>query len=288
MRLGTMNSGKVTVNGNNCATNGSNRQIVDDRRLVYKRIRKGRKGKGYVRVVTNVGHLNIEIHCDKVPLTCDNFLTLAERQIYNGNRWHQVRRGYLAQVGNPNGQSAWGGSIKDEIRTTLTHDSAGVVSMWSSGRDTNRCMWFVCFDALPRLNKIHTVFGKVVGGLAVLKKMEAEGEMGHPLTVERIEVLVNPIRQCREQLRKEREAGNVSVPRPLGQPGGGMGMHPAVATASLSGGRSDTRASAGQQDEGKMVVRGRMSGGGNLPSARELILASVKQCEDGHRHVPWM
>lgn len=200
------------------------RRAEDERKAVYKRIRKGRKGKGYVRVVTNIGHLNIELHCDKVPTTCDNFLTLAERKYYDGLIWHRVVPGYIAQTGDPtgtgdNGDSAWGGFVKDEIRTSLNHDAPGVVSMANSGRDTNRSQWFVCFQAARELDGAHTVFGKVVGGLYVLKEMENEAELSHPLTVERIEVLVNPIRQIREQLRQKRgeaaRATTSALPAPL-------------------------------------------------------------------------
>eukprot|EP00737_Agarophyton_chilense_P000599 gb/GEZJ01000667.1/.p1 GENE.gb/GEZJ01000667.1/~~gb/GEZJ01000667.1/.p1 ORF type:complete len:640 (+),score=52.47 gb/GEZJ01000667.1/:3303-5222(+) len=181
----------------------------EERKLVYKKIRKGKKGKGYVRVVTNIGHLNIELHCDRVPTTCDNFLTLSERRYYDGLTWHRVVPGFIAQTGDPTGkgdggESAWGGYVKDEIRANLSHDAPGIVSMANSGRDTNRSQWFICFDAASHLDGTHTVFGKVVGGLYVLQKMESEAEMGHPLTVERIEVLVNPIRQARVQLEKSK------------------------------------------------------------------------------------
>lgn len=186
--------------------------MADERKLAYKRIRKGRKGKGYVHVVTNVGHLNIELHCDKVPMTCDNFLQLAERKYYDGLAWHTVIPGHLAQTGDPSGSgggaetSAWGGFVRDEIRTSLRHDSEGVVSMANMGRDTNRSQWFVTFSKAPQLDGRHTVFGKVVGGLSVLQKMEGEGETGNPLTIERIEVLVNPIRREREKMAVEKSA----------------------------------------------------------------------------------
>lgn len=180
-----------------------------ERKMVYKKIRKGKKGKGYVRVVTNIGHLNIELHCDRVPTTCDNFLTLCEKKYYDGLPWHRVVPGFIAETGDPTGtgeggQSAWGGCIKDEIRTNLTHEAAGVVSMANTGRNTNKSRWFICFDAAPHLDGSHTVFGKVVGGLYVLQKMESEAERGHPLTVERIEVLVNPVRQARQRIEKEK------------------------------------------------------------------------------------
>lgn len=185
----------------------------EERKLVYKRIRKGKKGKGYVRVVTNIGHLNIELHCDKVPMACDNFLTLAERNYYDNNIWHRIVPGFIAQTGDPTGtgnagESAWGGYVKDEIRTSLTHDSAGIVSMANSGKDTNRSQWFVCLAPAKHLDGAHTVFGKVVGGLFLLKKMEKEAELGRTLTVERIEVLVNPIRQIREGTNPEKQKRN--------------------------------------------------------------------------------
>lgn len=206
-------SGQAGTSSRNANPKASEqKQAEDERRAAYRRVRKGRKGKGYIRVVTNIGHLNIELHCDKVPMTCDNFLTLAERRYYDGLHWHRVVPGFIAQTGDPTGSgdcgdSAWGGYVKDEIRTSLNHDAPGVVSMANhGGRDTNRSQWFVCFEAAPHLDGAHSVFGKVVGGLCVLKKMETEATMGHPLTVERIEVLVNPIRLAREQLRAEREA----------------------------------------------------------------------------------
>ena len=181
--------------------------VVDAaRREVYKRVRKGRKGKAYVRVVTNVGHLNIELHCDKTPLTCDNFLTLSERRYFDNVPFHRVVPRLFAQTGDPTGTgtggaSAWGGCVKDEIRSSLVHER-GSVSMANAGKDTNRSQWFICFDKVRHLDGAHTVFGNVVGGLFVLEKMEQEGENNGPLTVEKVEVLVNPIRQIREAMKK--------------------------------------------------------------------------------------
>lgn len=206
-----------------------------ERKAVYKRIRKGRKGKGYVRVVTNVGHLNIELHCDKVPIACDNFLTLAERGYYDGLLWHKVVPGFIAQTGDPTGvgdagDSAWGGFVKDEIRTSLMHDSPGIVSMANSGKDTNRSQWFVCFEAARHLDGAHTVFGKVVGGLFVLKKMETEAEMGNPLAVERVEVLVNPVRQIREQMQRSHSIPEKPLSLEAPMTTSLVGSHPSTVT----------------------------------------------------------
>lgn len=46
--------------------------------------------KGYVRLETNAGNVSLELHCDLVPKTCENFLLLAERGAYNGSTFHRV------------------------------------------------------------------------------------------------------------------------------------------------------------------------------------------------------
>lgn len=213
---GSMDRGNITSSSEPSENYPRNMTDVE-RKAVYKRIRKGRKGKGYVRVITNVGHLNIELHCDKVPRTCDNFLLLAERKYFDGLSWHKVIPGFIAQTGDPTGtgdggESACGGSFKDEIRTTLNHNMAGVVSMANSGRDSNKSQWFVCFEAAPHLDGHHTVFGKVVGGLSVLIKMENEAKLGKPLAVEKVEVLVNPIKQVRDQVLAENQGLISQIP----------------------------------------------------------------------------
>lgn len=196
----------VTINEHRAMTG------EEERKAIYKKIRKGRKGKGYVRVVTNVGMLNIELHCDKVPATCDNFLTLAERKFYDGLPWHRVIPKFIAQTGNPTragvaNDSAWGGGIKDEIRASLSHSEPGIVSMCGN-RGTTLCQWFVCFGAATHLDGTHTVMGKVVGGMFVLSMMENEAELGHQLFVERVDVLVNPIRHLREELAREQSTSH--------------------------------------------------------------------------------
>lgn len=55
----------------------------------------------------------------------------------------------------------------------LLHDKRGVLSMANSGRDTNRSQFFITFKATRHLDNQHTVFGRVVGGLDTLARMEA-------------------------------------------------------------------------------------------------------------------
>ena len=59
----------------------------------YKRIKK----KGYIRIVTNKGPLNLELHCDAVPKTCENFVKLAQKGYYNGTIFHRSIKNFMIQ-----------------------------------------------------------------------------------------------------------------------------------------------------------------------------------------------
>ena len=55
------------------------------------------KKKGYVRLTTNVGPLNLELHCDYVPKTCENFMKLCQRGYYNGTKFHRSIRHFMVR-----------------------------------------------------------------------------------------------------------------------------------------------------------------------------------------------
>jgi hypothetical protein len=54
---------------------------------------------GYLRLHTNLGDLNIELHCDMVPRTCENFLGLCEMGYYNDTIFHRSIKNFMIQVG---------------------------------------------------------------------------------------------------------------------------------------------------------------------------------------------
>lgn len=58
----------------------------------YVKVEKNPTKKGYARLQTTHGDLNIELHCDITPRTCENFITLCERGYYNGVAFHRSIR----------------------------------------------------------------------------------------------------------------------------------------------------------------------------------------------------
>ena len=59
----------------------------------YDRVKK----KGYVRLVTNVGNINLELHCDYVPKTTENFIRLCQKNYYNGTKFHRSIRHFMVR-----------------------------------------------------------------------------------------------------------------------------------------------------------------------------------------------
>ena len=101
---------------------------------------KPKKGaKGYVRLVTTFGDLNLELHCDICPRTCENFIGLCKRGYYDGVSFHRVIPGFMAQGGDPSGtgrggESIYGGPFRCEIDSRLCHKGRGVLAMANRGR----------------------------------------------------------------------------------------------------------------------------------------------------------
>ncbi len=122
---------------------------------------------------TNQGQFSIELFEDKAPITTKNFITLVEKGFYNGLIFHRVIDAFMIQGGDPNGNGTGGPgyTIPDEFNPDLRHDSAGVLSMANSGPNTGGSQFFITLVKTPWLDGKHSVFGKVVDGLDVVKKI---------------------------------------------------------------------------------------------------------------------
>ncbi len=125
---------------------------------------------------TNFGDIEIELFPRKVPKTVENFVGLAERGYYNGVTFHRVIDDFMIQGGDPTGtgrggESYWGGTFEDEFYPDLKHDSPGVLSMANAGPNTNGSQFFITLVPTPWLDGKHSVFGKVIRGMDVVKRI---------------------------------------------------------------------------------------------------------------------
>ncbi|KAL6013060.1 cytochrome P450 monooxygenase 65 [Asimina triloba] len=211
----------------------------------YVQVERNPKKKGYVQLHTTHGDLNIELHCDITPRTCENFITLCERGYYNGVAFHRSIRNFMIQGGDPTGtgrggESIWGKPFKDEPNSKLLHSGRGVVSMANSGPHTNGSQFFILYKSANHLNFKHTVFGNVVGGLTTLAAMEKVpvDDTDRPLEeikITGITVFVNPYTEPDEDNEEkgedEKKSGdeeNDKVGSWYSNPGMGSSGPPAV------------------------------------------------------------
>ncbi len=73
------------------------------------RVERKPKKKGYLRLHTSLGDLNLELHCDIAPRTCENFFILAESGYYTGTPFHRSIRNFMIQARSPHLGSPSGG-----------------------------------------------------------------------------------------------------------------------------------------------------------------------------------
>ena len=122
---------------------------------------------------TNHGTFEIELFEDKAPITVKNFIDLVEKGFYDGLIFHRVINGFMIQGGDPNGMGTGGPgyTIPDEFHKDLKHDSEGVLSMANAGPNTGGSQFFITLAATPWLDGHHSVFGKVVKGMDVVREI---------------------------------------------------------------------------------------------------------------------
>jgi len=122
---------------------------------------------------TEKGNIVIDLYADKAPLAVNSFVFLAREGWFDGNIFHRVIPGFVAQTGDPLGMGFGGPgyAFDNEVSSDLLYDSAGVVGMANSGADLNGSQFFITYDAIPDLNGGYTIFGKVIEGMDVAESL---------------------------------------------------------------------------------------------------------------------
>ena len=141
-------------------------------------------------VETDVGTFAIEMFPERAPVTVNNFVYLARNKFYEGVPFHRVIPGFVVQGGDGakgDGTGGPGYQFGDELPKAGDYE-VGSVAMANSGPDTNGSQFFVVTGQQGvGLPPSYSLFGKVVEGLDVVKKIEADGTpSGTPATVHKI------------------------------------------------------------------------------------------------------
>ena len=127
---------------------------------------------------TTEGTFKARLFADQAPKTVENFLSLAEggktgKPFYDGLIFHRVIPDFMIQGGCPEGTGRGGPGYKfaDEFHPELKHTKPGLLSMANAGPNSNGSQFFVTVAPATWLDNKHSVFGEVVEGYDVVKKI---------------------------------------------------------------------------------------------------------------------
>lgn len=136
-----------------------------------------------------VGRISFELFVDITPKTAENFRGLCtgeygtvglqrtnQKLWYRNSSFHRIIDGFMIQGGDitknngTGGASIYGAKFDDE-NFQRRHASAGLLSMANSGRNSNSSQFFITLRPCPQLDGKHVVFGKVIGGMDIVRKI---------------------------------------------------------------------------------------------------------------------
>jgi len=126
-------------------------------------------------IMENGGTIKLELYHNIAPITVENFVSLANKNFYDGLIFHRVISGFMIQGGDPNGVGTGGPGyhIKGEfavngVPNNISH-KRGVISMARSmAYDSAGSQFFLMHKDAPHLDGAYAAFGKVIEGMEVV------------------------------------------------------------------------------------------------------------------------
>jgi peptidyl-prolyl cis-trans isomerase B (cyclophilin B) len=144
---------------------------------------KPASGAGPVLVVDTVkGIIEIQTFPADAPKTVEHIVALAKRNFYNGLRVHRVVPGFVVQFGDPQTRDMtkrdrWGsggsGRSIGVSEVKRKHVLGAVAAAHPGDARLGDSQMYISFAAQPKLDRDFTVFGQVISGMEVARKLVA-------------------------------------------------------------------------------------------------------------------
>ncbi len=126
---------------------------------------------------TNQGDITLKLFPKVAPKAVENFITHSKNGYYNGVTFHRVIKGFMIQGGDPDGtgmggESIWKKDFDNEYAPNVVFDRPFLLAMANRGPNTNGSQFFITTAPTPHLNGGYTIFGEVIKGQSVVRKIE--------------------------------------------------------------------------------------------------------------------
>jgi len=150
-----------------------------------------------VRLVTSLGEIEIDLFPHFAQGHVRNFLNLSKLGLYGGTAWHRVVPGFVIQGGAidsrlppvlPEDRAQFVRRLKPEFNR-LQHEEGTVSMARAAAEDSAETSFFICLGRQKSLDEKYTIFGKVLSGMDVVKKIAAVPLGKNDQPKKRIEIL---------------------------------------------------------------------------------------------------
>lgn len=126
---------------------------------------------------TTQGDITLKMFPKVAPKAVENFVTHSKNGYYNGVIFHRVIKGFMIQGGDPDGtgmggESIWKKDFDNEYSPNVVFDRPFLLAMANRGPNTNGSQFFITTAVTPHLNGGYTIFGEVIKGKNVVRKIE--------------------------------------------------------------------------------------------------------------------
>ena len=133
----------------------------------------------YAVIETDRGTIRAELYAQKAPITAKNFIELADSGFYNGLKFHRVEPDFVIHGGDPKGDGTGGSSKNIPLETSpeLKHVEGALGMARSQDPNSASSQFYITLVPTPFLDGNYAVFGKVVSGMEVARKIQIGDKM---------------------------------------------------------------------------------------------------------------
>ncbi|XP_037268281.2 peptidylprolyl isomerase cyclophilin-33 [Rhipicephalus microplus] len=175
-----------TKEGDENSKEGEEAEVQSDDKEVGEKAKKSANPQVYLDISVDgqeIGRIRIILFKDVVPRTAENFRCLCTHERGFGfikSTFHRIIPGFMCQGGDitnhngTGGRSIYGRKFDDE-NFELKHTGPGILSMANSGPNSNSSQFFLTTAKTDWLDGKHVVFGQVISGMEIVRKMETYG-----------------------------------------------------------------------------------------------------------------